>query len=121
MRANVISVQPDNNYLIASSRRENIYKVPDFDNKNQQIDSDSLINFEIDGATGKLTVIQDVAAGGRFPRQFSINKAGTRVAVGMQSDARVVVLERDPATGRLGDFVSYANVAGQITSVIFNE
>lgn len=119
--ASEIAVSPDNKFLIASSRAENIYTIPNFDPSNStEIVSDSLINFSI-GDDGSLDVIQDMAAGGRFPRQFSLNKAGTRVAVGMQHDARVVVLERDVNTGHLGKFVGYANVAGEITSVIFDE
>lgn len=113
--------QPDNKFLIASSRRENIYKIPSFDDKTQQIDSDSIINFSIDENTGKLNFLQDIAAGGRFPRQFSINKAGTKIAVGMQSDGRVVVIKRDAQSGKLGDFESFANIQGEITSVIFDE
>lgn len=50
-----------------------------------------------------------------------MNKAGTLVAVGEQKDGRVVLIKRDPASGKLGDFAGYANVAGEITSVIFNE
>lgn len=88
---------------------------------NRQIDSDSIINFAIDDATGKLTLLQDVAAGGRFPRHFSMNKAGTKLAIGMQSDARVVIMARDPDSGKLGDFEAFANIAGDITSVIFDE
>lgn len=60
-------------------------------------------------------------AGGDLPRQFSINKAGTRVAVGLQNDHQVVVIERDPKTGKLGKFVAYAKISGEVTSVVFNE
>lgn len=106
--------------MIVSDRGDNRHNIPSFDSNGAQIVSDSLINFSI-GNDGSLTPVQEVAAGGRYPRQFSLNKAGTRVAVGMQKDARVVLLERDPATGKLGNFVGYANVAGEITSVIFDE
>lgn len=79
-----------------------------------------MINFSI-GDDGKLSLLQDIPAGGRFPRQFSMNKAGTKVAVGMQSDGRVVIIKRDPTTGKLGDFESFADIQGDITSVIFDE
>lgn len=85
------------------------------------IDSDSIINFSIDVETGSLTLLQAIAAGGRVPRQFSISKAGTLLAVGLQSDGRVVIIKRDPNTGKLGDFESFANIEGEITSVIFDE
>ncbi|OAA68870.1 3-carboxymuconate cyclase [Cordyceps fumosorosea ARSEF 2679] len=119
--ASEIVVSPDQKFLVASSRRENIYKVDSFDDKTKQIDSDSIINFSIDAGTGKLTFLQDVPSGGSFPRHFSMNKAGTKIAIGLQKDSRVVVMQRDPATGKLGDFESFANIAGEITSVIFDE
>lgn len=50
-----------------------------------------------------------------------MNKAGTKLAIGLQTDGRVVVMKRDPKSGKLGDFESFANVQGQITSVIFDE
>lgn len=52
------------------------------------------------------------------PRQFSINPKGTKVAVGLQDDGRVVVKERK-ADGTYGDFVAWGNVAGQVTSVVW--
>ncbi|ATY64245.1 3-carboxymuconate cyclase [Cordyceps militaris] len=119
--ASEVIVSPDQKFLIASSRREYTVKIPDFDDKNKQIDSDPLINFSIDESSGKLTFKQSVSSGGRFPRQFSMNKAGTKVAVGMQFDARVVIIKRDPQSGDLGDFESFSNVSGNITSVFFDE
>ncbi|KAF5123602.1 putative 6-phosphogluconolactonase [Metarhizium anisopliae] len=117
-----ILVSPDAKFLIVSSRGDNTFSIPNFDRKNStNITSDPLINFSIDGETGSLTPIQEAPCGGRYPRQFSINKAGTLVAVGQQKDARVVLIKRDPESGKLGDFVGYADVAGEITSVIFNE
>ncbi len=54
------------------------------------------------------------------PRQFSLNKKGTKAAVGLQDDGRVVVKERE-GDGTYGDFVAHANVAGQVTCVIWAE
>ncbi|KAM3445561.1 hypothetical protein NHJ13734_000262 [Beauveria thailandica] len=119
--ASEIVVSPDNKFLVASSRRENSTQIPSFDDQSKQIDSDPIINFSIDENTGKLTFLQEVSAGGRFPRHFSMNKAGTKIAVGLQTDGRVVVIQRDPQSGKLGDFESFANIEGDITSVIFDE
>ncbi|GAB0137897.1 hypothetical protein EsDP_00006150 [Epichloe bromicola] len=117
-----IAVSPDSRYLIVSSRRENSFSIPNFDPKNStKIISDPLINFSIDAETGSLTRIQEVPCGGRVPRHFSFNKAGTLVAVGHQNDGRVVLINRDPHTGKLGSFAGYANIAGPVTSVVFNE
>lgn len=111
--------QSDNKFLIASSRGDNNFKIPSF-NSTGTITSDPLINYSIN-ADGTLTVLQEVACGGSYPRQFSLNKAGTRVAVGLQKDDTVAVIERDPNSGKLGKFVAYAKVGGDVTSVIFNE
>ncbi|QPG94922.1 hypothetical protein C2857_007333 [Epichloe festucae Fl1] len=117
-----IAVSPDSKNLIVSSRRENAFSIPNFDPKNNtKIISDPLINFSIDAETGSLTRIQEVPCGGRVPRHFSFNKAGTLVAVGQQNDWRVVLINRDPHTGKLGSFAGYADVAGPVTSVVFNE
>jgi len=50
-----------------------------------------------------------------------VNKAGDLVAVGLQMDGRVVVIERNVVDGTLGDFVANVDVAGQVTSVIWDE
>ncbi|KAK5998606.1 putative 6-phosphogluconolactonase -like protein [Cladobotryum mycophilum] len=120
--ASEVVVSPDGNFLIVSSRAENTLTIPNFNpNNSSKIVSDPLINFSIDASTGALTAIQTSPAGGKFPRQFSINKAGTLLAVGLQSDARVVLIARDVKTGKLGNFVGYANIAGEITAAIFDE
>lgn len=84
------------------------------------IKSDPLLNYAIQD-DGRLALLQEFPAGGNLPRQFSVNKAGTRVAVGLQTDHRVVVIERDPKTGHLGKFMGYTNISGEVTCVIFNE
>ncbi|KAM3511700.1 hypothetical protein MY11210_004657 [Beauveria gryllotalpidicola] len=119
--ASEIVVSSDNKFLVASSRRENSTQIPSFDDQSKQINSDPIINFAIDENTGRLTFLQEIAAGGRFPRHFSMNKAGTKIAVGLQTDGRVVVIQRDPQSGQLGDFESFANIEGDITAVIFDE
>jgi len=121
-KAAEIVVSPDNKFLIVSSRLEGVLKIPNFDKANStQIPSDPLLNYAIDQATGNLTLVQTSAAGGMNPRQFSINRAGTQLAVGLQGDGRVVVINRDVATGQLKDFAASADVAGEVTAAIFDE
>ncbi len=43
------------------------------------------------------------------------------VAVGLQMDGRVVVIERNVEDGTLGDFLASIDIAGQVTSVIWDE
>ncbi|POR35222.1 Uncharacterized protein TPAR_04586 [Tolypocladium paradoxum] len=120
--ASEIVISPDHNFAVVSSRNEGNLSVPNFDAGNSTaLPSDPIINFAIDAATGALGAMQEVPAGGRYPRQFSMNKAGTLLAVGLQKDGRVVLMRRDPRSGRLGEFAGYAELAGQVTSVIFNE
>lgn len=83
--------------------------------------SDALATFAIDQETGHLNFTQLYPAGGRFPRQFSINKAGDQVAVGLQSDGRVVVISRDVKTGLLKDFIANIDIAGEVVCVIYDE
>ncbi|XEV05938.1 hypothetical protein FSHL1_011225 [Fusarium sambucinum] len=116
-----IAVSPDREYLLISSRNENTLEIPNYGGNTTSITSDSLVSFSIDGETGHLALQQDIACGGRFPRHFTINKAGTLVAVALQYDSRVVILERDVKTGMIGDFVAYAELEGEVTAVIFYE
>ncbi|KAK9774077.1 putative Lactonase, 7-bladed beta-propeller-domain-containing protein [Seiridium cardinale] len=117
-----ITLSPDKRFLIVSSRGENSHTIPNFDtNVTTEIVSDAIISFSIDHSSGELSYLQSFPSGGRVPRQFSINTAGDLVAVGLQSDSRVVVIERDVDTGLLKQFVASAAVAGEVTAVIFNE
>ena len=52
-----------------------------------------------------------------------MNKAGTLVAVGLQEDGRVVLIERNAKTGMLwdGKFLAWADVEGEVTTVLFME
>jgi 6-phosphogluconolactonase (cycloisomerase 2 family) len=94
-----------------SSRGENSLKFPNFDATNTTaLPSDPLVSFAIDQKTGMLTFVQSAPAGGRNPRGFSMNKAGTLVASALQDDNRVVVIERDVKTGLLGKIVAHATV-----------
>lgn len=121
--------QPDQKFVIVSSRGENNLQIPAFAAggapAGARIVSDPLVSFSIDQATGALAIVQRAPAGGRNPRGFSINKAGTLVASALQDDNRVVVYARDVKTGQLGDAVAWATVgAGENNGpnyVIFDE
>ncbi|KAH8795096.1 3-carboxymuconate cyclase-like protein-like protein [Hyaloscypha sp. PMI_1271] len=115
-------LSPDNKFLLTSSRNATLFQLDNFDKTNStKIPSDTLHSWAIDHATGKLSLKQIAPAGGSFPRHFSVNKAGDMVAVGLQMDGRVVVIERNVADGMFGDFVASMDVAGQVTSVIWDE
>ncbi|KAI0127612.1 Lactonase, 7-bladed beta-propeller-domain-containing protein [Xylariales sp. AK1849] len=69
-------------------------------------EQDSLATFTISPSDGALSFVELSSSYGYFPRSFDINKAGTYVAVGGQTTANVAIIERDPATGRLGGLVA---------------
>ncbi|KAL2023392.1 hypothetical protein VTK56DRAFT_2749 [Thermocarpiscus australiensis] len=106
-----IALSPDHRFLTVSSRNEASMQ---FTLANgTTVPSDPLITFSINTRTGALTRIQTAPAGGIGPRHFSLNADGTLVASALQSDGRVVVFERDTATGLIGKAVAEANVYGQ--------
>jgi 6-phosphogluconolactonase (cycloisomerase 2 family) len=108
--------KPDNKYLLTSSRNDALFQIPNFDPSNStEIPSDTLQSWSIDLSTGKLDFKQLAPAGGSFPRQFSVNKTGTLAAVGLQLDARVVIVERNVEDGTFGKFVAEIDIPGQIT------
>jgi len=82
--------------------------------------SDSLASFTVND-DGMLDFMGLSSAGGRFPRHFSMNKAGKLVAVGLQLSHRVVIFRRDVETGKLEDLVAEIAIDGQITCVIWDE
>ena len=68
--------------------------------------SDLLLTYAINAASRELTLIDAVAAGGSSPRQFSLNRAGDKVAVSVQNDGWVVVFDGDVKTGKMGKIVA---------------
>lgn len=115
-------MQGDGNHAIVSSRYDYHFNISNFDpNNSTDIPSDSIVNFKIDQDNGTLTAIQVVPAGGMVPRDFSINEEGNLLAIALQDDSRIVMIERDVESGLLGDFVGNISVAGQLVSVIFDE
>ncbi|KAF1969870.1 3-carboxy-cis,cis-mucoante lactonizing enzyme [Bimuria novae-zelandiae CBS 107.79] len=91
--------------------------------------NDSIATYKIDPATGKITWLEAANAYAYYPRTFEINKAGTLVAVGGQTSSNVAIINRDPATGKLGSLVASVQVAtpgraGEedgLSAVVWNE
>ncbi|KAI1102191.1 putative isomerase YbhE [Jackrogersella minutella] len=120
--AGEILVSPDGRFLIASSRWEDSFNITNFDpNNSTLIPSDPLITYSIDHSTGHLKKVQEFAAGGRVPRHFSINGDGNLVAVALQGDGRVVLINRNVKTGLLKDYVATVNIEGEVNTAIFRE
>jgi len=64
-------------------------------------------------SNGTLVLDQLVPAGGDFPRNLAFNGLGERVAVGLQSQHRVVIFERNIASGRFGSILADITVQGE--------
>lgn len=90
--------------------------------------SDSIALFEI-GEGGDFSFVELADSGANFPRTFDINAAGDLVAVGGQTSADVVILERNATSGQLGPVLAKLQI-GQLgaeqqedglSAVIWNE
>jgi 6-phosphogluconolactonase (cycloisomerase 2 family) len=80
-----------------------------------------MASYSINQSTGAMSPVGLFAAGGSFPRQFSLNKNGTLAAVGLQRSSRVVILPFDATTGKFGQQVAQLSVSGGLSCTIWNE
>lgn len=62
---------------------------------------DSIVIYEVDPATGRLTLIGHQAAGGATPRNFMFSPDGKWMLVAHQNSSTVAAFRVDAATGRL--------------------
>ena len=121
-----IRLSPDSRFVVVSNRNDSSFSLPSSDPANAtEITSDSLATFKVED-DGTLEFVQLAPSGGRYPRSYDINKAGAKVAVGLQNDGRVVVLGRDVETGLIGDVLAGfggpdPDEVGQVTRVVWNE
>lgn len=73
-----------------------------------------------------MSLVQLAPSGGWSPRQFSINKAGDRLAVGNQVNNTVVVWKRDVESGKLiseeeGGKVGVVTLTGAVVYTMWDE
>ncbi|CAK7203451.1 hypothetical protein SEUCBS139899_006185 [Sporothrix eucalyptigena] len=117
-----VVTSPDHRFVIVTTRSDSTFNITNFDPKNStQLVSDSITTFSVDHSNGNLTLVQLFPSGGQIPRQFSINKAGTLLGVGQQGSGRAVFINRDVQSGKLTGFAGEIDIAGQVTSVVFDE
>jgi 6-phosphogluconolactonase (cycloisomerase 2 family) len=88
------------NFLYAANRNDKLF--------GEQ--TDSLATYTIDPLTGTLTWVEATSAYAFYPRSFSVNKAGTMVAVGGQTSSTVSIIARDTVTGKLGSLITSLQV-----------
>ncbi|TQS33959.1 hypothetical protein Golomagni_05681 [Golovinomyces magnicellulatus] len=115
-------VSPDMKFVHTSARNATLLSIPNPSASNTSaIPSDTLQSWKIDPNTGSLNFQQLAPAGGRGPRHFSLNKDGTKAAVALNGDGRVVVYERNVESGDFGKMIASANVEGELSCVIWDE
>ena len=67
--------------------------------------ANELLVFAINPANGELTHLQRRSVEGDHPREFALSPNGKFVLIANQMSNNIVVMERDPQTGKLGDTV----------------
>jgi 6-phosphogluconolactonase len=63
--------------------------------------ADSIAEFSVDPASGKLTLLGDISTFGKTPRHFAIDPTGTRLLVANEDTGNIVEYSIDSATGKL--------------------
>ena len=81
-----IQISPDGRFIYGANRGHN-----------------SIVIYEVDQASGKLTLVGLESTRGATPRDHVIDPTGRFLLVCNQDADRVVVFHRDAATGRLSD------------------
>ncbi|EEU34270.1 uncharacterized protein NECHADRAFT_85571 [Fusarium vanettenii 77-13-4] len=116
-----IAMSPDQRFLVVSNREKSFANSPI---KGSGPD-DTLSTFRIK-ESGKLERVQLAPAGGWQPRQFSFNKAGDKIAVGLQTNRTVVIWKRDLESGKIiseeeGGKLGQVQLTGSVVATIWDE
>lgn len=117
-----IAFSPDGKFVIASNRRDVSFNASTFP-LSYPIPSDSMATWSIDPCQydGSLDFLGLFPAGGSYPRQFSLSRAGDLAAVALQQSSKVVVLERNTESGLFVRQIAEVDVAGQVTCVVWDD
>ncbi len=84
--AGAVHASPDGKFLYVSNRGK----------------ANEILVFAINPANGELTEIQRRSVEGDHPREFALSPNGKFLLIANQMSDAIVVLERDPQTGKLG-------------------
>ena len=99
-----IAIHPRGRFLYASNRGD-----------------DSIAEFSIDQATGKVTLVGNVSTLGKSPRHFAIDPTGTRLLAANQDTRNIVEYSIDGVTGRLSNPREVAKVPSAVCLVFVPE
>jgi len=92
-----IAVHPSGRWLYVSNRGD-----------------DSLVAFSIDSATGRISFLQRMGAGIKYPRNFAIDPSGHWIVCANRDLDNAIVLRIDPDTGRLSSTTQAVHVPQSI-------
>lgn len=109
-------LKPDGSTLIVGNRNDTTFGTSP--------PTDSLATFSISPKDGSLTKFPLISAYGSYPRSFSMNKAGTLMAVGLQMSGSLVILEHNKSTGLFDNKVAdikFVDGADQPNCVVWDE
>jgi 6-phosphogluconolactonase (cycloisomerase 2 family) len=70
-----------------------------------------LVAFEVAPSSGELTLVARRSTEGLEPREFTIDPSGRYVLIANQNSNAVVVMKRDPASGRVGETIQVLPIA----------
>ncbi len=82
---------------------------------------DSIAEFSVDRASGKLALIGNVSTQGKEPRHFAIDPTGTRLLVANQNTGDIVEFAIDRATGKLKSTGKVAKVPSPVCLIFVAE
>lgn len=85
-----------------SLRNDSSFSIPSPLDPDINIPADSLLTYSITQNSGEIKLVDAAAAGGSFPRQFSLNETGSQVAIAVQTNGWVAIYHRDTDTGKVG-------------------
>ena len=95
-----IAIHPNGKFLYTSNRGDN-----------------SIAEFAIDGATGRLTSVAHFPSLGKTPRHFTLDPSGSRLLVANQDSGNIVEYRVDASTGRLSEPREVAKVPSPVCLV----
>ena len=70
-----------------------------------------LVVFAVDAASGELTLVARRSTEGLEPREFAIDPSGRYVLIANQHSDTVVIMKRDPVSGRVGETIQVLPIA----------
>lgn len=105
--------QPDKNFLVLSVRKDRAFEIKSPLDPDATITADSILSYRIDQKTGALSFAHESHSGGQIPRQFCLNRAGDRIAIGQQTNGWLSIYERDLQTGEIGKLLAIKDGLGE--------